>query len=157
ICVDAANDRLIVVKEERPNGDVINAVNTLVAVDVGTGTETTLDDGFHFYSSPVLRPDGGKLAWLSWSHPNMPWTSTQLNLADIDARGLTNKRAVVADNSVSVFQPQWSPDGTLYFISDASNFWNIYCWNGSSAEAMLERDAEFGVPQWVFGSSTYAI
>jgi dipeptidyl aminopeptidase/acylaminoacyl peptidase len=157
ICVDAANDRLIVVKEERPNGDVINAVNTLVAVDVGTGTETTLDDGFHFYSSPVLRPDGGKLAWLSWSHPNMPWTSTQLNLADIDPRGLTNKRAVVADNSVSVFQPQWSPDGTLYFISDASNFWNIYRWNGSSSEAMLERDAEFGVPQWVFGSSTYAI
>ncbi len=121
ICVDSGNNRLIAIKEERPNGDVINAANTLVAVDIDTGTETTLDNAFDFYSSPALSPDGSKLAWLSWNHPNMPWISTQLNVADIDAHGLTNKRPVVSSNNESIFQPQWSPDGMLYFISDLTS------------------------------------
>jgi dipeptidyl aminopeptidase/acylaminoacyl peptidase len=86
----------------------------------------------------------------------MPWTSTQLNLAGNDGHGLTGKRAVVSSDTESVFQPQWSPDGTLYFISDRTDFWNLYRWNGSSVEAVLPRDAEFGVPQWIFGASTYA-
>ena len=156
ICVDAANNRLIAVKEERPNGDVINAINTLVAIDIATGGETTLDDSYDFYSSPVLSPEGSKLAWLSWKHPNMPWISTHLTVADIDAHGLRNKRLVVNNDNESVFQPQWSPDGTLYFISDKSDFWNLYRWNGSAVEEVLPRDAEFGLPQWVLGLSTYA-
>ena len=156
ICFDSARNRLIAVKEERPNGDVINSINSLGSVEIDSGTETVLDKAHDFYSSPVLNPDGSKLAWLSWNHPDMPWTSTQLNVADIDGHSLRNKRAVVCGNTKSVFQPQWSPDGTLYFISDRTDFWNLYRWTGSSVEAMLPRDAEFGVPQWVFGASTYA-
>jgi dipeptidyl aminopeptidase/acylaminoacyl peptidase len=157
ICVDATRNRLIAIKEERSNGDVINAINTLVAVDIQTGSETVLDAAYDFYSSPALSADGSRLAWLSWRHPNMPWTATQLSAAEFDpGGGLTNKRLVAGSDPESIFQPQWSPDGRLYFISDRTDFWNLYRWNGSAVEAVLARNAEFGVPQWLFGLSTYA-
>jgi hypothetical protein len=66
ICVDATRNRLIAIKEERPNGDVINAINSLVAVDIQTGSETILDAAYDFYSSPALSADGSRLAWLSF-------------------------------------------------------------------------------------------
>jgi dipeptidyl aminopeptidase/acylaminoacyl peptidase len=156
ICVDAGRNRLIAIREERPNGDVINAINTLVVIDIATGHETTLESGYDFYSSPVLSPDASKLAWLSWRHPNMPWTSTYLNVASIDKAGALTDKQIIGSDSESIFQPQWSPDGNLYFISDRTDFWNLYRWSSSGAKHILERDGEFGVPQWNLGLSTYA-
>src|SRR5215468_8354397 len=156
ICVDAARNRLIAIKEERPNGDIIKAIHTLVAIDIATGREATLDSGCDFYSSPTLNVDGSKLAWLSWQHPNMPWTSTYLNVAGLDQAGALTDKQIVQGGSESIFQPQWSPDGRLYFISDRTDFWNLYRWNASGVEHILARDAEFGVPQWLLGLSTYA-
>jgi dipeptidyl aminopeptidase/acylaminoacyl peptidase len=156
LCVDIARNRLIAIREERPNGDVIRAIHTLVAIDIRSGREATLDSGCDFYSSPTLNLDGSKLAWLSWQHPNMPWTSNYLNVADIDRAGTLVDKRIVQGGSESLFQPQWSPDGKLYFISDRTDFWNLYRWNGSGAEQILARDAEFGVPQWYLGLSTYA-
>jgi hypothetical protein len=93
ICVDVARNRLIAIREEHPNGDVIKAIHALVAIDIATGREATLDSGYDFYSSPTLNVDGSKLAWLSWQHPNMPWTSTYLNVAGLDQAGtLTDKQ-----------------------------------------------------------------
>ena len=156
LCVDARRNRLIAIREERPNGDVINAINTLVSVDIATGHEMILENGSDFYSSPVLSPDGSKLAWLTWRHPNMPWTSTYLNVASIDEAGALADKRVVGSGSESIFQPQWSPDGKLYFISDRTDYWNLYRLNGSGREHVLARDAEFGVAQWNLGLSTYA-
>ena len=96
------------------------------------------------------------LAWLSWQHPNMPWTSTYLNVAGLDPAGTLTDKQIVQGGSESIFQPQWSPDGRLYFISDRTDFWNLYRWNASGVEHILARDAEFGVPQWQLGLSTYA-
>ena len=157
LCVDSCRKRLIAVREERLIAGATNAINTLVAIDADTGAETTLDAGWDFYSSPAVSPDGSKLAWLSWRHPNMPWASTYLNIAEFDAAGaLKNKQMIVGSGTESLFQPQWSPDGTLYFVSDRSQFWNLHRWTGSSVESVLPRQAEFGIPQWQFGQSTYA-
>ena len=156
ICVDVARNRLIAIREEHPNGDVIKAIHALVAIDIATGREATLDSGYDFYSSPTLNVDGSKLAWLSWQHPNMPWTSTYLNVAGLDQAGILTNKQIVQGGSESLFQPQWSPDGKLYFISDRTDFWNLYRWNASGVERVLARDAEFGVPQWLLGLSTYA-
>jgi len=157
ICVDVTRNRLIAIREERPNGDVIKAIHTLVAIDIATGREATLDSGCHFYSSPALNVDGSKLAWLSWQHPNMPWTSTYLSVASLDQAGTLTDKQMVQGGSESLFQPQWSPDGRLYFVSDRTDFWNLYRWSASGVEHVLARDAEFGVPQWQLALSTYAI
>src|SRR5699024_3736910 len=55
----------------------------------------------------------------------------------------------------SIFQPSWSPDNILYFASDRTGWWNLYRWQDGQTEALLPREAEFGVPQWVFGLTTY--
>jgi dipeptidyl aminopeptidase/acylaminoacyl peptidase len=135
------------------------AVNTLVKVNIG-GDEhggEVIVSGNNFYSSPRLNPEGSKLAWLTWNHPNMPWDGTELWVGDVEADGsITNNQRVAGGADESIFQPEWSPDGLLYFISDRSNWWNLYRWVAGNIEALCPMEAEFGLPQWVFGMSTYA-
>ncbi len=135
------------------------AVNTLVKVNASddeNGGEIVVS-GNDFYSSPRLNPDGSMLAWLTWNHPNLPWDGTELWVGEIGEDGsITNKRLVAGGPDESIFQPEWSPDGVLYFISDRSNWWNLYRWADGKIEALCLMEAEFGQPQWVFGMSTYA-
>jgi dipeptidyl aminopeptidase/acylaminoacyl peptidase len=134
------------------------AVNTLVAVDLTAGGEgTVLVSGNDFYSSPRLSPDGRRLAWLTWNHPNMPWVATELWVGDWSGTAVANPRRVPGKPDESVFQPEWAPDGTLYFISDRGGWWNLHRWDEAAGTAVnvCPRDAEFGQPQWNFGMSTY--
>jgi dipeptidyl aminopeptidase/acylaminoacyl peptidase len=135
------------------------AVNKLVKVDTGgddIGGEIIVS-GNNFYSSPRLNPDGSKLAWLTWNHPNLPWDGTELWVAEVNEDGsVTNNQRVAGGQNESIFQPEWSPDGVLYFVSDRSNWWNLYRWVDGEIEALCPMQAEFGQPQWVFGMSTYA-
>lgn len=156
-CVmDSRRNRLIGVREDHRAADR-EAVNTIAALDLATGGEgQVLVSGYDFYASPRLSPDGTKLVWQSWNHPNMPWDGCELWLADVQADGLLGAPRLVAGGlEESIFQPQWSPDGTLYFVSDRSGWWNLYRLVGNAVEAVAQREVEFGAPQWVFGQSTY--
>lgn len=63
--------------------------------DLATGAATTLVSGSDFYASPRLSPDGSRLAWVSWDHPNMPWDDTTLWVGEVDAAGaMANPRKV---------------------------------------------------------------
>lgn len=154
--IDARHDRLICIREDhRAAGR--EAVNTLVAVPLGGGEQIVLAEGNDFYASPRLSPDGRRLAWLTWCHPNMPWDGTELWLADVAGDGsLADRRMVAGGPRESVFQPEWSPDGRLYFISDRTGWWNLYRLGEAGAEPLAPLAAEFGLPQWVFGATTYA-
>jgi dipeptidyl aminopeptidase/acylaminoacyl peptidase len=86
----------------------------------------------------------------------MPWDGTELHLAPIEADGSLGKsRKVAGGIDESIFQPTWSSDGTLYFVSDRTNWWNLYADRSGKVESVLPMDAEFGTPQWVFGMTTY--
>jgi dipeptidyl aminopeptidase/acylaminoacyl peptidase len=154
--IDEARDRMYCVRESHEG--LAEAVNTLVAVDLsGSGAVETLADGYDFYGSIRLSPDRGKIMWLCWNHPSMPWDGTELWLADIADDGqLANIRHIAGGPKESIFQPEWSPNGEVYFVSDRSGWWNIYRWDGALAANVWTMEAEFGVPQWVFGMSTYA-
>jgi len=133
------------------------AVNTVVALDLDSDDGgTVVLSGNDFYSSPRLSSDGSQLAWLSWNHPNMPWDGTELWLAQLNGDGSVGERCLLAggDNE-SIYQPQWSPDGVLHFISDRTGWWNLYRWRDNQVEALCPMAAEFGQPQWAFGSSLY--
>ena len=157
VVIDAARNRLLCVREDHTASDT-EPVNTLVAIPLdGQGEQQVFVTGSDFLASPRLSPDGSRLAWLSWDHPNMPWDGTELWVADLDDAGAPgDARLVVGGSEESIFQPEWSPEGTLYFVSDRSGWWNVY---RSAVDGEVEQlcpiEAEFGVPQWVFGQSTY--
>lgn len=156
LVIDEKRGRLICVLEDHSTQEH-EPINSLISIDVNTGNFKTLSCGNDFYSSPCLSPDGRKLAWLTWNHPNMPWDGTELWAAEIDKKGsLGNSQKISGGLAESVFQPQWSPDGILYFVSDKSGWWNLYRQQGGIIEHLIKKEAEFGLAQWIFGTSTYA-
>jgi dipeptidyl aminopeptidase/acylaminoacyl peptidase len=157
-CIDVKHNRLICVREDHSGGG--EAVNTIASIDLeGQGpVDTVLVQGNDFYSSPKLSPDGTHLAWLTWNHPNMPWDGCELWVGEILPDGsLGNERWVAGGTHESIFQPEWSLSGVLYFASDRNGWWNL---QRISAEGEIETvymsKAELGMPQWLFGMSSYA-
>ena len=154
--LDGPRNRLICVREDHTLADR-EAANTIVSIDLTSGVETVLVSGSDFYATPRLSSDS-RLCWLAWDHPNMPWDGCVLRVASWNPDGTFGAYEQMAGGrSESIFQPHWAPDGSLYFVSDRSGWWNLYRWRGGSVESLCSREAEFGRPQWVFGLSTYAV
>lgn len=131
-------------------------VNDLVAIDLANpddGVELVAE-GRDFYSAPAFSPDGQQLAFVCWDHPNMPWSSTELWRGNFVGGKVADLRVVAGgDHDESVLQPQWSPSGELFWISDRSGWWNLYSEGGEIAP----MEAEFAGPAWTFGESDYAL
>lgn len=154
--LDARRNRIICVREDhiQPGRE---AVNTIASVDLNSGNSKALISGHDFYASPRISPDGCRLAWLAWDHPNMPWDGTELWVGELQDDGALNaSKCVAGGTEESIFQPEWSPDGTLYLVSERTGWWNLYRLQDGQIEPLIEMEAEFGLPQWVFGMSTYA-
>jgi dipeptidyl aminopeptidase/acylaminoacyl peptidase len=141
--------RLVVcVRESHEGPGVANEVVALPSD--GAAAPEVIASGRDFYSFPRVSPDGRKLAWTCWDHPNMPWDGTELWVATIDDPAAAQR--VAGGPGESIFQPEWSPDGVLHFVSDRTGWWNLY----RDGEAVTDDEAELGCPQWQLGGSTYA-
>ena len=157
--LDPIRGRIVCVREDHTVAGS-EAVNTLVSLKT-TGNDDcgeVLVSGNDFYSSPRFSPDGSRLAWLTWNHPNMPWDGTELWVAQVQTDGsLINAERVAGGLAESILQPEWSPEGQLYFVSDRSGWWNLHRLKADGkAEPVTNLAAELGVPQWAFGLSNYA-
>jgi dipeptidyl aminopeptidase/acylaminoacyl peptidase len=159
--IDRRRGRMIAIREDHRSGGR-DCINTIVSLKLepapsDENSGDVLVSGADFYSSPRLSPDGRRLAWLSWNHPNLPWDGTELWVADLDETGGIADRTLVAGGPTeSVFQPEWSPDDVLHFASDRTGWWNLYRWREGQADALTRMEAEFGLPQWLFRMSVYA-
>ena len=155
-CFDPARNSIICVREDHTGEG--EPVNCIVAVDVlGKTEQQVLSKGSDFCSNPRISPDGAKLAWLTWDHPNMPWDGTFLLVASFNDQGLLGEPQIVAGGRIeSIFQPEWSPDNVLHYVSDHSGWWNLWRHENGQGQQLAKRSAEFGKPQWVFGSGTYS-
>lgn len=157
--IDTRRNRLICIREDHTRSDD-EPRNTIVGLPLdgqaGEASGDILVAGNDFYASPRLSPDGRQLAWLTWNHPNMPWDGTELWVADLAPDGaLLSPRCVAGGVAVSIFQPEWSPDGRLHFVSDQSGWWNLYRLDHEQAVPLYPMEAEFGEPQWVCGQRLY--
>lgn len=156
LIVDRLRSRLIAVCEEHlcDGKEIVNRI-----VSVGFDKKlSSLIEGDDFYSTPRLSPDGQRLAWLSWNHPDMPWNSTKLWLADFSKNGkLKNTKQIAGGSEIAIFSPIWSPGGVLHFVSDKTGWWNLYRLDeaNSKIEALCNVAAEFGNPHWMFGMTTF--
>jgi len=156
--VDPIRNRLICVREDHTGGG--EAVSSIASLDLTStnGIGQVLVEGNDFYSSPKLSPDGTHLAWLTWNHPNMPWDGCELWVGEVAEDGtLGSTRWVAGGAHESIFQPEWSPDGVLYFSSDRTGWWNLQRIPANGEiESVCPFKGELGMPQWVFGMSSYA-
>ncbi len=148
--------RFVICVRERHRENA-EAANEVVAIPTRGGEPAVIASGHDFYSFPRISPDGNRIAYTAWNHPNMPWDSVELWTANLNANGTAHGATLVAGGpGESIFQPEWAPDGTLHFVSDRSGWWNLYALRNGNAEPVYPVEAECGEPQWAFGQSTYA-
>ena len=154
--------RLICVAEDHRR-EGVEAENLLVSVPTDgsiaeDGEPEPIHRGYDFYAAPRLSPDGARLAWICWNHPRMPWDATELWLANVASDGsLLNPRRIAGDTrgDVSIIEPHWADDGTLYCVSDQSGWWNLQRLEGGALTPVHAVEAEFGQPMWSFSEASY--
>jgi dipeptidyl aminopeptidase/acylaminoacyl peptidase len=151
-------DRGLVLAVREDHSGVAEPINTIVALDLdGPNVDggTVLCSGADFYSTPELSATG-RLAWTEWHHPNMPWDSTIIMIGSLSDAAITETQAIAGGPSESAVQPRWLGE-ELIFISDRTNWWNLYLWTDGRVRALCETDAEFCPAQWALGQRPYAI
>ena len=152
-----ADGRLIVcVRESHGEGEPVNQL--VVLPTDGSSEPRVISTGRDFYAAPRPSPDGTRLAWMAWDHPHMPFEGTDLCVGDLAADGsVSNSRRVAGSEQESIFQPEWGPEGDLYFVSDRTGWSNLYVERGGEVHALTNEEAELGYPQWVFDLTRYAL
>ena len=130
-----------------------NTTRDLIAINSPNAIRV-LDSISHFYAHLALSPDQNQLAWISWEHPQMPWDGTELRIATInDAGNLIDPKICAGSTTEAVNSPVWSPNGNLYFICDASGFWNVWELNSNrSKRQVVSESAEWAHPMWLVGT-----
>lgn len=153
---DASADGAWLVCVRESHGDEV--VNELVALPAdGSGEVRVVAGGSDFVSSPRFSPDGTRLAWLSWDHPQMPWDGTVLRVARFTPDGLDDEVVVAGGTDEAVVDPTWLPDGDLLFSTDRSGYWNVHRWDGRRERALTDLRADIGQPAWQFGTTNLAV
>ena len=147
---------IVCVRERHHGPSAAEVVNEIVRLDAHTpGEPEVLVSDSDFVAAPRLSPDGGTLAWLRWNHPSMPWDATELVVRDL---GSGEELVIAGGPDESVLEPRWSADGALWFVSDRSDWWNLYRYTaGTDIATMVRVDAEIGVPHWQFAAARYAL
>ena len=138
----------------REHGEVVDSI---AIIDTVTQTSRVVVEGADFYSNPRFSPDGKKVCWTQWDHPDMPWTGSQVYVADW-AGGEAINRTHVAGTSLqsAVCQPRFSPDGMLWFVDEPDGIWQLYRYN--LARKTVEyvhiegyEKYEMGKAEWLLG------
>ena len=156
--LDATGRQLFCVREDHTGGGG-EPKNTLVVIDTAVGgAGKVLFEGTDFVAFPRLSPGGRRLAWITWNHPDMPWDATTLYVANLSGGvGLADVTAITRRAQESVLEPRWDSDATLYFVSDRSNWWNLYRYRDGQVTPVFAFEAEIAGPLWVLGQSSYAL
>ncbi len=152
-------DRSLVLAVREDHTGPGEAVNTVVALNLDGRNDsggTVLCSGADFYASPELASDG-RLAWTEWNHPNMPWDETQIFVGALAGTTLTGVVQVTGGPGESAIHPRWSPDGRLLFLSDRTNWWNLYAWSGGAVTLLFSAESDFTTPPWRLGQSPYTV
>jgi dipeptidyl aminopeptidase/acylaminoacyl peptidase len=151
-----SGERLFCVREDHTGGG--EPRNAIVAIDTRTGGPgTVLFDESDFVAYPRVSPDGRRIAWIAWNHPDLPWDATTLYVANLEGAKLSGVIALTSGLRESVLEPGWDSDGSLYFLSDRSNWWSLYRFKDSQISTALALEAEIGGPLWTLGQSSYAL
>jgi hypothetical protein len=151
-----AGDTILAVREEHFK-DGTEVKNEIVVIDPTTKKSTVIVTGADFYSHPRFSPDGKRVAWMQWNHPDMPWTGSELYVADWkNGEKLEGKFIAGKAREQAICQPRWAWDGSLWFVNDPQGIWNLFRWDpvtGKVEEIVLKgyEDVEIGAREIKLG------
>ena len=152
---------LAVREDHRGDGEPVNTVVALDLAGPNADGGQVLVAGADFCSSPSLSADG-RLAWVQWDHPAMPWDATAVMVGRLEGGPgswtVTGVQQLAGGPAESAVHPSWLADGTLVFVSDRTGWWNLYAWTeGQPVRPLHPTEAEFCGPPWVLGQTPYAV
>lgn len=135
-------------EDHRPSGQ---AETTLVALSLtGDSLGTVMCQGADFYGYPELADDG-RLAWVEWNQPDMPWDATVVKVGTLTDDGVTDVTTAYGREQTSALFPRWQ--GTsLVFFSDESGFWTPWEWDGNGCRQLLDQPFDFCPAPWNLGN-----
>ncbi|RDW80973.1 hypothetical protein BP5796_05671 [Coleophoma crateriformis] len=149
---------IVAIREDHRTSPVLNC---LVAINTRTKGSKIIVEGADFYHNPKFSPDGKTVSWIQFDFPDMPWTGTHLYTASWDDGSISGAKHIAGKARVeSVSQPRWGPDGTLFFTSDQTGYYQLYRFQKGMSEpkrVSLEglETSEFSGPDWMVGQCTY--
>ena len=153
--IHPTNNALILAVQE--NHHPKDVENTIVLIDASSRNVHPIASGADFYSHPKFSPEGNKVCWLQWNHPDMPWTGSLLYVASWSDGAISNTKVVAGEpGKESISQPRWLPDGSLLFASDRSGYYQLYLLEPGQEDARNINlrglsDVEFAGPEWMLG------
>lgn len=158
------------VREQFHSAEPTDVTRAIVAVPLDGSGEVRVvhEPAQHFVSNPRRSPDGRRLAWTGWDHPDMPWDAAALWVAELDDRGAESAggaesadgiRRIAGGDGVAVAQAEWLDAETLVYSSDESGWWNLYTarGDGSHARRVVAAQEEFGGPAWQPGQRWFTV
>ncbi|MDQ1113277.1 dipeptidyl aminopeptidase/acylaminoacyl peptidase [Microbacterium testaceum] len=114
------------------------------------GATEVLAEGSDFLAQPALSPDGRRLAWIAWNHPDMPWDATTLRVADLETGVILD---VAGGERRAPLQPVWIADDELLYADDPEGRWNLFRRPlDGDAQPLAPADADTGGGLWVLGT-----
>jgi dipeptidyl aminopeptidase/acylaminoacyl peptidase len=131
--------------------------NKVVVIDGKAKEARVAIQGADFYSHPKFSPDGKRVSWVQWMHPDMPWTSSELYVAEWKDGAVGERRKIAGKpREECVVQPKWLFDGSLMFVSDKTGFWQVYRLDietGKVEHLIIEgfEDADLGAREYILG------
>jgi hypothetical protein len=145
---------VLAIEEDHEKPKPADVRNYVVAINIATAEVKRVASTADFYAYPRFSPDGKKLVWKQWDHPDMPFTSTELYWADFNDVGTVDKVELVAGGKGEcATEPRWSPDGTLFFCTEKTNFRQLFRKKvGDSAASPVQLE---GLEEYEFGDSSF--
>ena len=164
----AVPDEVLCVRETHAENGSITRHVVAVPLD-GSGADDPaavreVVGGSHFLAHPRVSPDGRRIAWIAWEHPQMPWDGTELRVADLVDGVAVAPLTLLGGPAESVLQPEWADDSHVYVVTDRSGWWNLHrvdidaqVGSPDAVTALCPRAEEFAFPLWLLGFCSYAV
>ncbi|MDQ3785909.1 MAG: S9 family peptidase, partial [Actinomycetota bacterium] len=144
---------VLCVRETMTGDRPTDVARDLVEVPLDGSGPRSLAASHHFLAGPRVSPDGTRLAWIGWDHPNMPWDGAELCVAEIGQP----HRVLAGGPRESVCQAEWESSGSLLVLTDPDGWWNLFRVGLDGASVNLAPCAEeIGGPLWVLGCRWFA-
>ena len=155
---------LVAVLEDHTIDEPAKIENSIVVLDTNKSSVHSLIQGSDFYAFPTFSPDGAKITWQQWKHPDMPWEGSEVYIADVqfaDGRLSINNQILIAGQAqeISASYADWADKDRLIFTSDSSGHINPWRYENKKASALLPVPIaeDFGYPMWFLNYSPYAV